>query len=71
VCLAGKRHRPPEDCGGVSGYREFLRAIRNPAHKEHAAMLEWGGGSFDPEAFDLALVNRALVGISRGPRRVQ
>jgi hypothetical protein len=71
VCLAGKRHRPPEDCGGVSGYREFLRAIRNPAHKEHAAMLEWVGGSFDPEAFDLALVNRALVGISRGPRRVQ
>jgi hypothetical protein len=55
----------------VSGYREFLRAIRNPAHKEHAAMLEWVGGSFDPEAFDLALVNRALVGISRGPRRVQ
>jgi hypothetical protein len=26
---------------------------------------------FDPEAFDLALANRALVGISRGPRRVQ
>jgi len=24
-------------------------------------MLEWVGGSFDPEAFDLAAVNRALV----------
>ena len=30
VCLAGRRHRPPEYCGGVSGYREFLRAIRDP-----------------------------------------
>jgi hypothetical protein len=23
VCLGGKRRRPPEDCGGVPGYREF------------------------------------------------
>ena len=60
-CLAGKRRRPPEDCGGVPGYREFLRAIRDPWHEEHAAMLESVGGSFDPEAFDIALVNRALA----------
>jgi Plasmid pRiA4b ORF-3-like protein len=71
VCLGGKRHRPPEDCGGVHGYREFLKAIRSPGHEEHASMLEWVGGSFDPEAFDLAFVNRALAGASHGLRRVQ
>jgi hypothetical protein len=71
VCLAGKRHRPPEDCGGVPGYREFLRAICDPRHPEHAEMLEWMGGSFDPEAFDLALVNRRLAERYQGLRRVQ
>jgi pRiA4b ORF-3-like protein len=46
VCFAGRR-RPPEDCGGVPGYREFLKAIRDPRHPEHEAILEWVGGGFD------------------------
>jgi len=46
--------------GGFGGYAEFLEAIRNPAHPEHLAMQEWIGGTFDPEAFDLAAVNQAL-----------
>jgi len=56
----------PEDCGGVSGYQEFLKAI--PRHPEHEAMLEWVGGSFDPEAFDLASLNGRLVGRFPGLR---
>jgi hypothetical protein len=35
-----------------------LGAIRDPWHEEHERMLEWVGGSFDQEGFDLALVNR-------------
>jgi hypothetical protein len=69
LCLGGKRDRPPEDCGGAPGYRNFLEAIRDPGHEEHAAMLEWVGGSFDAEAFDLAAVNRALVALSLARRR--
>jgi hypothetical protein len=53
VCLAGERACPPEDCGGVWGYYDFLKAIHNPKHEDHADMLEWIGGSFDPEAFDV------------------
>jgi hypothetical protein len=60
VCLAGARSRPPEDCGGVGGYEEFLEAICDPDHPEHDDMLRWAGGRFDPEAFDLAAVNRKL-----------
>jgi hypothetical protein len=60
VCLAGERVCPPEDCGGVWGYQEFLEAIMNPTHTEHEAMLTWAGGSFDPEAFDLGAVNASL-----------
>ena len=60
VCLAGERSSPPEDCGGVSGYAEFLDAIQNSDHPQHHEMLEWVGGNFDAEAFDLGAVNRAL-----------
>lgn len=61
VCLAGKRACPPEDCGGPRGYAEFLQAIRDPAHPDHDDMLEWIGGEFDPEAFDLEEVNGLLT----------
>jgi len=60
VCLAGERSCPPEDCGGPYGYADFLEAIREPDHREHDEMLAWVGGAFDPEAFDLAAVNRKL-----------
>jgi hypothetical protein len=52
ACIGGKRACPPEDCGGVWGYEEFLEAIRNPEHEEHEEMLDWIGGEFDPEHFD-------------------
>ncbi len=61
VCLKGKRACPPEDCGGVWGYASFLEAIRDPSHPEHDDMLEWAGGDFDPEAFDVETVNRQLA----------
>jgi pRiA4b ORF-3-like protein len=71
VCLDGRRHRPPEDCGGPPGYNNFLAALRDPSHEEHDAMLEWVGGSFDAEAFDLAAVNRMLVTFSAAGRQMQ
>ena len=53
VCIKGKRACPPEDCGGIWGYEEFLEAIKDPTHQEHKEMLEWVGGEFDPEHFDM------------------
>ena len=65
VCVGGGRACPPEDCGGVGGYAEFLKAVHHPAHAEHERWLAWIGGEFDPEAFDLASVNARLR--SRAP----
>ncbi len=59
-CVEGRRACPPEDCGGVWGYEECLEAIRNPKHPEHDSMLEWVGGEFDAEEFDLDFVNQEL-----------
>lgn len=51
-CINGKRHWPPEDCGGVSGYEDLLQIIAAPSHEEHESMMIWLGGRFDPESFD-------------------
>lgn len=60
LCLDGGNACPLEDVGGVPGYYEFLEVLNDPSHEEHQAMLEWCGGSFDPEAFDLDEVNQRL-----------
>jgi hypothetical protein len=60
-CSAGARACPPEDCGGVPGYESLLEALSDPSHKEHDSYLEWTGGGFDPEHFDLAEVNGELA----------
>jgi hypothetical protein len=60
VCLAGECRCPPEDCGGPPGYADLLDALRDPDHPDHDDMVRWVGHGFDPEAFDLAAVNRKL-----------
>ncbi len=62
TCLGGKRACPPEDCGGVWGYADLLAAIADPNNPDHDDLLDWLGGPFDPEAFDVAAVNRMLAG---------
>jgi len=60
LCLQGERAGPPEDCGGVWGYESFVEAIRDSQHPDHEYLLEWAGGHFNPEAFDLESINREL-----------
>ncbi|HDQ72465.1 MAG TPA: plasmid pRiA4b ORF-3 family protein [Chloroflexi bacterium] len=60
LCIGGKRAGPPEDVGGVWGYAEFLEAIKDRNHPEHAEYMEWVGGGFDPEAFDPDEINDQL-----------
>lgn len=52
VCVDGKRACPPEDCGGVWGYRDFLKVLKDPDNEAYEDMLNWVGGKFDPEHFD-------------------
>jgi hypothetical protein len=51
-CLDGARACPPEDVGGNIGYENFLDSIKDPDDDQHEQLLEWIGGSFDPEHFD-------------------
>ena len=60
ICIKGKRACPPEDCGGVWGYAELLGTLSDPENPEHEEMMEWVGGDFNAEAFDLAGTNQQL-----------
>ena len=55
-CVAGKGACPPEDCGGVWGYRELQDILKKAGRAEHTEMLEWLGlesaEEFDPVHFD-------------------
>lgn len=51
-CVGGARACPPEDCGGVHGYAEFLATISDRRHPEHAELLAWVDGHYDPDGFD-------------------
>ena len=59
-CVEGQRACPPEDCGGIRGYEELLQVIGDPKHPEHEERKEWLVEDFDPEAFDLAEINKRL-----------
>ena len=52
-CIKGKRACPPEDCGGIGGYERLLDIMSNENHEEYDEMIEWLGGRFDPEHFDV------------------
>lgn len=68
ACLEGERVCPPEDVGGIPGYFEFCNALKDPSHEEHESYMEWSGGDYDSERFDLELVNQELMKYLRWSR---
>ena len=61
LCLEGARACPPEDVGGTWGYADFLDGDRRTRTMSSTrSMLDWVGGSFDPEAFDPAKATKRM-----------
>lgn len=57
-CVDGAGATPPDDCGGAPGYMDFVQAMADPHHEEHASMKLWiGRDTWDPAAFDIDSVN--------------
>jgi len=40
-CIDGKRACPPEDCGGIDGYGNLLRILRNRRNREYRETIAW------------------------------
>jgi len=60
LCVDGAGACPPEDCGGIAGYRELLEAPAHPRSRRHRDHLLWLGGPFDPDAFSVEELNARL-----------
>jgi hypothetical protein len=60
VCLEGERACPPEDCGGIWSYADFVEAIQNPEDERHGELLEWVGDRFDPKKFNAAKATKEM-----------
>jgi hypothetical protein len=60
LCIAGENASPHEDSGGPNGYMEMLEIINNPYQEEFHSTRTWLGKKFDPNNFDLKLVNLRL-----------
>jgi hypothetical protein len=60
LCLEGARACPPEDCGGIWGYPDFVETIQNPDNERHEELLDWVGGRFDPEEFDPTVATKSM-----------
>ena len=54
ICMDGARACPPEDCGGIHGYKELLAILSDPDREEYPDTQQWVGSSYDPAAFDPA-----------------
>lgn len=60
-CLEGERSCPPEDCGGVFGYMELLKILKNKNHPKYDWFVnKWLPPDFDSEKFDLNKINNLL-----------
>lgn len=65
VCIDGEGACPPEDCGGSPGYARLKEILADPSDEEHDELENWvesqAGSAFDPDRFDLAMVNTRLA----------
>lgn len=69
----GERRCPPEDCGSVPGYYEFLDAIAGPdkgkGSRRKKEMLTWYGGPYDPDDIDEPQIRITLKRMANAARR--
>ncbi len=52
--LKGKNACPPEDVGGVIGYKHLLEVLDNPKSPEYMMMKDWVSPNFNPKKFSKA-----------------
>ena len=63
-CVGGACATPPEDCGGVPGYADFVKAMADSDDPEHKHLAAWiGVKTWDPKVLDSIEINDRLAQI--------
>lgn len=65
ICIDGEMHCPPEDCGGIHSYYNYLDILKDKKHEEYKEIRTWIGKKFDPNAFDKDAINRKLKNLKK------
>lgn len=60
LCLDGENNCPPEDVGGVGGFAEYKKAIKDKSHSMHQEYMNWRG-PYNPRAFSVAIANLKML----------
>ena len=58
--IGGENACPPEDCGGIYGYKELKEVLLNPKHPEYKSTKIWVCSKFDPMVCDLKTIQQNL-----------
>lgn len=56
VCIGGEKACPPEDCGGIHGYKNVLTVLADPENEDYDSMRHWVGKDWNPDWFYKDLV---------------
>lgn len=51
-CLDGAMACPPEDCGGIPGFYNFVEIMADKKHPDYRDACGWYGKTFEANAFD-------------------
>jgi len=65
ICIDGENASPPEDVGGISGYKRMVDAFSNKNHPDYDEYKEWLGIEvYDAEKFDMDYINKKIKKLS-------
>jgi len=71
VCIDGKGTCPPEDVGGIHGFKEFMEIMKDKTHPERDSYIEWYGSVFNPNKINLEEINRNLANLKNYIREIE
>ena len=60
LVLSGENACPPEDCGGIRGYKDLIDILKDPNHPENREYKVWAGKNFNPFEFSVDACNAEL-----------
>ncbi len=70
LCSAGKMAAPPENCGGVLGYYQIIKASGNKKHLEYEQLIG-DRKSFNPEYFNIESINNQLAHLKSYIKKIE
>lgn len=64
-CLAGQMNCPPEDCGGIHAFNNYIEILKNKKHPNYKMIAQWFPKKYNPELFDADIVKKKLKKIDQ------